>query len=116
MAETSELIYFMPQLMDSRTLMLVVSQSGCSAEIIRLLDRNGGTTVLGVTNDATSPLAAKSNVLALIQAGPEASVSCKTTTASLAALALIGEYISGSSGHSAKIQLELAAQFVENYL
>lgn len=116
MAETSELIYFMPQLLNGRTLMVVVSQSGRSAEIIRLLDRSGGSTVLGVTNDVASPLAAKSNIVALIQAGPEASVSCKTTTATLAALALIGEYICGGTGQSAKEQLEIAAQFVESYL
>lgn len=117
MAETSELIYFMPRLLSRRTLMLVVSQSGRSAEIIRLLDRNGDRPrILGVTNDVTSPLAAKSDTVALIQAGPEASVSCKTTTATLAALALIGEYIGGGHGDAAKNQLELAAQFVEDYL
>jgi len=117
MAETSELLYFMPKLVSRRTLMLVVSQSGRSAEIIRLLDRKGERpVVLGVTNDATSPLAAKSSTVALIQAGPEASVSCKTTTATLAALALLGECVGGSNEHSVKEQLELAAQFVEDYL
>ena len=117
MAETSELIYFMPQLISRGTLMLVVSQSGRSAEIVRLLDRNGGgPTILGVTNDVTSPLATKSNTVVLIQAGPEASVSCKTTTSTLAALAFIAEYTGGSNGHSTKNQLELAAQFVERYL
>lgn len=117
MAETSELIYFIPQLVSSRTVMLVVSQSGRSAEIIRLLDQNGGqATILGVTNDATSPLATKSNTFALIQAGPEASVSCKTTTSTLAALGLIGEFAAGKNSHDAREQLERAAQFVENYL
>jgi glutamine---fructose-6-phosphate transaminase (isomerizing) len=117
MAETSELIYFAPQLMSSQALMLVISQSGRSAEIIRLLDRNGNrATILGVTNDITSPLATKSNTVALIQAGPEASVSCKTTTATLAALALIADCVAGNNGYSAREQLELAAQFLENYL
>jgi glutamine---fructose-6-phosphate transaminase (isomerizing) len=117
MAETSELIYFMPQLLNRRTLMLVVSQSGRSAEIIKLLDRNGERpTILSVTNDPTSPLAEKSDIVALIQAGAEASVSCKTTTASLAALMLIGECVAGRNGDSGKNQLEVAAQFVENYL
>ena len=106
----------MPQLLDSRTLMVVVSQSGRSAEIVRLLDRNGGAVIFGLTNDAASPLAAKSNIMALIQAGPESSVSCKTTTATLAALALLGEAVSKSSGDSARNQLELAAAFVEKYL
>jgi len=117
MAETSELLYFMPQVMSHRTLMLVVSQSGRSAEIIRLLDHNAErATVLGVTNDVASPLAAKSNIALVIQAGPESSVSCKTTTATLAALALIAERVAGREGHAAKDKLELAAGFAESYL
>lgn len=117
MAETSELIYFMPRLLNDRTLLVVVSQSGRSAEIIRLLDREGERpTILGVTNDVTSPLAQKSDVVAVILAGAEASVSCKTTTASLAALAWIGDCISGRDLHQTKEHLDLAAQLVEQYL
>jgi len=37
MAETSELVHFMPRLLDDSTLLIVVSQSGRSAEIVRLL-------------------------------------------------------------------------------
>lgn len=117
LAETSELLYFMPQLISPETLMLVVSQSGRSAEIIRLLDHKGKRpAILGITNDVTSPLATKSNTCVLIQAGPEASVSCKTTTATLAALALIADSVDGGDGHSAKNQLELAADFVGKYV
>jgi glucosamine--fructose-6-phosphate aminotransferase (isomerizing) len=117
MAETSELLYFMPRLLDQRTLLIVVSQSGRSAEIIRLVSRDGyQTTVVAVTNDASSPLAEKSDLMALIQAGPEASVSCKTTTATLAALAWIGDCIATKDPRSTAGLLEPAAQAVEQYL
>ncbi len=117
MAETSELIHFMARLLSPRTLLIVVSQSGRSAEIVRLIDRHGERpTILAITNDASSPLALKSDVVALIQAGPEASVSCKTTTASLAALAWIGGCIGQQDLGSTKDQLELAAPAVEQYL
>ena len=103
MAETSELIHFMPRLLGNRTVLIVVSQSGRSGEIVRLLSMKGeGATILGVTNDPTSPLAMESDVVALIQAGPEASVACKTTTASLAALAWIGEYMATTDLSSTK--------------
>ncbi len=91
MAETSELIHFMPRLLNRRTLLIVVSQSGRSAETVRLLNREGERpTILAITNDASSPLAVESDVVALIKAGPEASVSCKTTTATLSAFAGLG--------------------------
>jgi glucosamine--fructose-6-phosphate aminotransferase (isomerizing) len=117
MAEASELVYFMPRLLNRSTLLIVVSQSGRSAEIIRLLGKDGERpTIIGITNDASSPLALESDVVALIQAGPEASVSCKTTTASLAALAWIGDIISGKDPGSAQDRLKLAAPAVEQYL
>lgn len=117
MAEASELIHFMPRLLNRRTLLVVVSQSGRSAEIVRLLRKDGErAAILGVTNDGTSPLALKSDVVALIQAGAEASVSCKTTTASLAALAWIGDRISRRDLRSSTDQLEVSALAVEQYL
>jgi glutamine---fructose-6-phosphate transaminase (isomerizing) len=118
MAEASELIYFMPHLLTTkRTLLIVVSQSGRSAEIIRLLDHYGERpTILAVTNDVSSPLAKRSDVVATIQAGSEASVSCKTTTASLAALAWIGSLIDGKDSRSTQRDLDLAVAAVEHYL
>ena len=117
MAETSELIYFTPQLLNNRTLLIVVSQSGRSAEIVRLLDRQGARpTILGVTNDVTSPLAKKSDILAVIQARAEASVSCKTTTGSLAALAWISDCLSKADLQQTKRDLDHAASTIEEYL
>ncbi len=117
MAEASELVYFMPRLLDRSTLLIVVSQSGRSAEIVRLLGREGDRPkIIGIANDASSPLALESDVAALIQAGPEASVSCKTTTASLAALAWIGENIGAKETGPARSLLEQAAPAVEQYL
>jgi len=117
MAEASELIYFMPRLLNRDTLLIVVSQSGRSAEIVRLLSKERERpTILAITNDAASPLAVESDVVTLIQAGREASVSCKTTTASLAALAWIADRISGRDPRITYEELEAAALAVERYL
>jgi len=117
MAETSELVHFMPRLLDDSTLLIVVSQSGRSAEIVRLLTlATKRAKILGVTNDSESPLAQQSDVLALIQAGAEASVSCKTTTASLAALAWIGNQIAGEDEARTRDHLEQSALAVNRYL
>lgn len=117
MAETSELVHFMPRLLNPRTLLIAVSQSGRSAEIVRLLSKSGeGPTIVGVTNDSTSPLAVKSKVAVLIQAGPEASVGCKTATASLAALEWLGDSLCGKDLRGTRDRLEQAAPAMEQYL
>ena len=117
LAETSEMLHFMPGLLTSRTLLVVASQSGRSAEIVRLLkQKNDRPTILAITNDETSPLARDADVVGLIQAGPEASGACKTTTATLAALAWISETLSTRDFDSAQNLLEQAAPEVERYL
>ena len=68
--ETSELLYYFPKLFDRETLMMVVSQSGESAEIVRLLDENRGRAhLIAVTNTPDSPLARKSDAVLLTTAG-----------------------------------------------
>lgn len=89
--ETSELLYDAANLITADTLLVIVSQSGRSAEIVRLLEQRGGATVLAVTNDATSPLAQTAEVVVLTAAGVESNVSCKTYVCSLAALVLVSD-------------------------
>ena len=49
--ETSELIYYYPAVLTARTLLIAVSQSGRSVEIVRLLDAAAGKVrIVGVTN------------------------------------------------------------------
>ena len=90
-AETSELIHYLPQLLDPATLIIAVSQSGRSAEILSLLDKNAGRArIIAVTNTAESPLASGADALLLTNAGEEFSVSCKTYVTALLALSQVG--------------------------
>lgn len=117
MAETSEMIHFMPRMLTSRSLLVVVSQSGRSGEIVRLLkQKSDRPTILAITNDRTSPLASEADIVGLIQAGPEASGACKTTTSTLVALAWMSENLSTGDLTSTEDLLEQVAPEVENYL
>jgi len=79
MVETSELVHYQNSLVDSQTLIVAVSQSGRSAEILRLLEMNERrAAVLGITNTADSLLARQADAAILTSAGEEFSVSCKT--------------------------------------
>src|SRR5262249_53453932 len=84
--ETSELVHYGRSLLDEETLVIVASQSGRSAETLRLLEENRRSPILAITNTADSPLAKACEYPLLLQAGPESSGSCKTYASTILAL------------------------------
>jgi len=96
LVETSELIHFLPRLLDQGTLVIAVSQSGKSAETVRLLDLpERKSPVIGVTNGADSPLATRADASVVTRAGSEFSVSCKTYVTAIAVLTWLGDLLCG---------------------
>ncbi len=106
--ETSELLLGYGPLYASDTLLVVVSQSGESAEIVGLV-KNAGSFghIVGVTNSPGSTLGRVAGTVLLLHAGVEATVSCKTYIATLAALHWLGTALTG--GDTAAALAELAA-------
>ena len=94
LVETSELIYYRRRLLSPESLIVAVSQSGRSAEMIRLLETNRGRApVIAVTNTSDSPLARRADAIVLTCAGEEFSVSCKTYVSALLALKFLGDQL-----------------------
>lgn len=117
MAETSELVHYQNALFKPDTLIVAVSQSGRSAEVVRLMQMNDRrAAVIGVTNTAGSPLAEHSDAAVLTQAGKEFSVSCKTYVSALMALQWLGEVLVKGDQRSAKEDLKLASSAVSSYV
>jgi glucosamine--fructose-6-phosphate aminotransferase (isomerizing) len=117
MLETSELIHSYAGLLNESTLLVAVSQSGRSAETLRVLEMNGGrATVIGITNDALSPLGTQSAFAVVTAAGEEYSVSCKTYVATLLALRVLGAALCGMDVAARLHELQGAAPAVEAYL
>jgi glucosamine--fructose-6-phosphate aminotransferase (isomerizing) len=120
MVETGELIHTQPNLLDDRTLVIVVSQSGRSVETLQLLgllkQRERQPFVIGVTNTPDSPLALSANAALLMRAGPEFSVSCKTYLATLVALEWLGGALCGDDLGVIVRELEQAAPAAQEYL
>jgi glucosamine--fructose-6-phosphate aminotransferase (isomerizing) len=84
-----------PQL--SGTLVIGISQSGTSTDIVEVLKRGreSGATTLAITNDSSSPLAQAAEFILDIQAGAEEAVAAtKTYTAQLLAIALLSVELS----------------------
>lgn len=116
MVETSELVHYGMALCDRDTLIVAVSQSGQSAETVRLLDQNLASTLIGVTNTQDSPLAKRATLALLTQAGDEFSVSCKTYVAGMLALQWLAEAFRGSDEAATLSRLAPAADLTESYL
>jgi glutamine---fructose-6-phosphate transaminase (isomerizing) len=105
--ESSELLHYQRRLLAAGTLLVLVSQSGRSAEIVRLLEmvRGRGVVTIGLTNTADSPLAREATATVLTRAGEEATVSCKTYLAAQMALAWLGEVLAGGDRDAARAAL-----------
>lgn len=115
--ETSELVHYAKRYLDSRTLIVAVSQSGRSAEILRLLEiHKGRSPVIGVTNTAASPLATESDAVVLTHAGDEFSVSCKTYTTGLMALEWLSGVLTGKGLRHKRSELAKAQGATAEYL
>jgi len=117
MVETSELIHYKKRFFDPRTLVIAVSQSGQSAEMVRLMQTNQGRcAVIAVTNTAGSPLARHADVALVTQAGPEFSVSCKTYVTALMTLKWLSDVLCERNLRHTRQELEQAGPAAAAYL
>lgn len=76
-------------LLTDATLLVVTSQSGASGEVTELLRRRSAgrvrvAAVVGITDDASSPLARAADLFVPLHSGPEATVSTKSYLNTLA--------------------------------
>jgi glutamine---fructose-6-phosphate transaminase (isomerizing) len=117
MVETSELLHYRNGLFDSKTLIVAVSQSGQSVEVVRLLEMNRGkSSVIAITNTAGSPLAEQADATILTRAGEEFSVSCKTYVTALMALQWLGDVVCKRDLRRTRQELKIAGPAVRDYL
>ncbi len=117
MAETSELIHYQTRLFDARSLIIAVSQSGRSAEIVSMLKVNRRRSpLIAVTNTPDSPLARLADTTILTLAGGEFSVSCKTYVAALLALKWLADVLREKQLARTRRELAAAASMASAYL
>jgi len=117
MVETSELIHYKTRFFDPKTLIVAVSQSGETAEMVRLIEVNGGrSAIIAVTNTPQSSLANQATAAVFTQAGREFSVSCKTYVTSLIVLKWLGDILCQRDPGQSRRELEDAAPAVAGYL
>ncbi len=115
--ETSELIHFEQKLLSPETLIVAVSQSGQSVEMLELLKlARDKVSLIGVTNTLESPLAQGCEALLWTRAGSEYSVSCKTYSTALATLAVLGDLLTDQNPVETLSALDICAAAMAQYL
>jgi glucosamine--fructose-6-phosphate aminotransferase (isomerizing) len=115
--ETAELVHHHLKVLRPDTLLVVVSQSGETAEVVRLLrGLPAEARVLAVTNVEASPLAKCANLLLPMMAGAQAAVSTKTYTCSVAVLMYLALAIAGHAPGPLTQEVMRAVEAQENIL
>lgn len=117
MVETGELVHQQKKFLEPKTIIIAVSQSGQSAETVRLIEANRKRSpVIAVTNTPDSPLVRSATATVVTSAGSEFSVSCKTYVSTLMALGWLGTILCQRDLRRTRRQLSLAAPAVAAYL
>jgi glucosamine--fructose-6-phosphate aminotransferase (isomerizing) len=115
--EAAELLNYSSELISDDCLTIMVSQSGESIEIQKLLNnrKRRGLTI-AITNTQASTLHTFADCSFLTHAGIEESVSCKTYLSALAAITILGDILLEDDLVNTVNALQCAAQKIEKYL
>jgi glutamine---fructose-6-phosphate transaminase (isomerizing) len=115
--EATDLLNYSESLIRDFNTLIFVSQSGSSAEVVPLLERDLGTTVVvGLTNQVASPLAQKARYVLPMHAGHEATVATKTYVNTLAILYLLVQRWTGKDITATLDALSQVADFIDALL
>ena len=99
MLDSAELLHFRSRMLDERTLLVAVSQSGESAEVVRLVSALGSgagrPSVVSVTNGLDNTLAGLADRAFDTSAGHETGPSTMTFAGALVVMAALGRTLAG---------------------
>ena len=113
--ETSELLHYQSNVLSTRVLLIVVSQSGESIEIVRLVEQIAARgdehrpQMISLTSSLDNTLARSADLALRMRAGHERSIAIKTHTCTQAALALIAAALCGADHDGVATDLRAAA-------
>jgi glucosamine--fructose-6-phosphate aminotransferase (isomerizing) len=122
--DTAELLHFRMGVLTPRAVLVAVSQSGRSAELVRIANTirvsTAPPTLVSVTNGRANPLAELADIALDTLAGDEAGPSTMTFAAALVAVAAVAGVLAGepTAGVAARLgaEAEVAAAAAERLL
>ncbi len=115
--DASELFYFLDAQCDSQTVVVLVSRSGESVEVIKLLPslRKRGAKVVGIVNVPESTLAKEADLAIEMASPPDELVAIQSYIATLATFALLDAKITGDL-ETAGAELDRTADLLSKWI
>jgi glucosamine--fructose-6-phosphate aminotransferase (isomerizing) len=114
LVDTAELLHFRRPILNAQTLAVIVSQSGESAEIVKLVNeiarQRNRPFVISITNGLDNDLARRADVRLETWAGAERGPSTMTFAAAMATLSGIARLLAGDSVETAVDRTRTAAE------
>lgn len=108
-----ELLHYQFSLVNPKTMLVCISQSGESYEIVRILEMlPEGVTCIGICNEADSTLAKKTKEVLLCKAGKEDMTSTKTFTSTYLATYILARSLAGTFDDKSIIEIKGAIKVV----
>lgn len=115
--EASEMEYCVDDLVGKEDALVLISQSGESVELINVIRKaKGNVSILIITNDSESTLAKNGDVVILLHAGEETSITNKTFTNTMAVLYLLCDYVTGKNAAETVDELKASAVEMEEII
>ncbi len=119
LVDASELLhYFEHTGGDAAAVFVLVSRSGETVEIVRLLPRlkERGAMIIGVTNEPGSPLDRQADVSIRVNSPPDQMAAVQTYTGTLVTLHLLGEAVRGGPDAASREEVEAVIAAAERAL
>lgn len=117
MVEASELIHYRIEAVHSGDIVVVVSQSGETIEVQRVVSLlEGQATIIGITNEPRSHLASNSDLALFLHAGEERGPASKTYTAEVCVALLMAMRLTSTMVAKQIQKLHRAVAAVEEFL
>lgn len=115
--DTAELLYFMPSIIGPETAVVLVSRSGESVEVIKLIPvlRERGASIIGIVNVADSTLGSSSDETIVMNCPADQMVAIQTYTGTVAVLALLAAEAFGELDQ-ASAEIEATAQVLSGWI
>jgi glutamine---fructose-6-phosphate transaminase (isomerizing) len=115
--ETAELLYYYRGLLDSDTLLVIISQSGESIETQKLIHKTSiQAKIVCITNTPQSTLGQGADITINLNAGEELTIASKTFICTQAVLYLMAHILSGQDIKPAMAELNQVADYIESGL
>lgn len=115
--DSSDLLYFRRSEIDADTTLVLVSRSGESVEVTKLVEiaRDRGSRIIGITNVADSSLFQKSDICITMECPADEMVAIQTYTATVSLFALLDAEMRGQFSSAAE-ELTAATASIREWL